>query len=192
LAAVAVAVATASFLASTVASAQGTGRVMVNQVPLGDDVVQELEAFYATPIQSGAYWYDPVSGLWGPQGGPPAGQILPGLPLGGPLRADASNGDTGVFINGREIHALELGYLRRLFGDVPRGRYWLSPQGIGGVEGGPPAFDLTAVARRAAGSAGAGNTSGAIDRGPFGSWGSDGKCWYVAVPDGSSYMPPGC
>jgi hypothetical protein len=192
LAAVVVAVAAASFLAGTVARAQDTGGVVVNQVPLGDDAVRALEAVYATPIQGGAYWYDPVSGLWGPQGGPPAGQLHPGLALGGPLRADASNGDTGVFINGREIHVLELRTLQRLFGDVPRGRYWLNAQGIGGSEGGPPAFDLTAAARPAAGPAGTGNTSGAVDRGPFGSWGSDGTCWYVAVPDGSSYMPPGC
>ncbi len=37
---------------------------------------QALMQLYG-PIPAGSYWYDPVSGLWGPAGGPSTGQILP-------------------------------------------------------------------------------------------------------------------
>ncbi|MHC4791855.1 MAG: hypothetical protein ACYS8Y_10555 [Planctomycetota bacterium] len=88
-------------------------------------------------IPSGDYWYDNISGLWGKRGSPSLGQILPGLRLGGSLSADASNGDTGVFINSREIYRQELAYLQRLFGTVNRGRYWLNGWGVGGKKAAP-------------------------------------------------------
>src|SRR6266540_1234336 len=59
------------------------------------------------------YWYDAMSGAWGYQGGPTAGFTLPGIRLGGMLRADASNGNTGVFINGRELHFQDVIGLRQ-------------------------------------------------------------------------------
>src|SRR5690348_8518305 len=114
-----------------IANAQGA--VVVNGAALGDGDVRALEAWYGE-VQPGAYWYDTVSGLWGHVGGPADGQILAGLDLGGPLRSDASNGHTGVFFNGRQLHDSEVAYLQRLFGRVPQGRYWLGPDGVGGVE----------------------------------------------------------
>ncbi len=138
-----------------------------------------------SPIPAGRYWYDRISGLWGKKGGPTQGQILPGLDLGGPLRADASGGGTGVLINGREIHKDEVTYLRNLYGTVNPGRYWLNAQGIGGYEGGPPLFDLSAAA---AASAGTGGYSGYTRRTPFGSIGGDGNCSYYMHPGGSSVM----
>ena len=38
-----------------------------------------------------------MSGLWGAEKGPAAGQIHPGMKFGGPLKAGASGGGTGVF-----------------------------------------------------------------------------------------------
>ena len=164
---------------------RGTGQVIVNGVALSARQVQALSQVYG-PIPTGNFWYDPVSGLWGLAGGPSVAQIMPGLALGGPLRADASNGRTGVFINGREIHGQELLYLQRLFGVVYQGRYWLSPQMIGGYEGGPPAFDL-----RAAG--GGGPTGPGYNRNTIGGGlMSDGGCSGYLHPGGATVMTGNC
>ena len=102
----------------------------------------------AIDLPPGRYWYDQASGLWGVEGGPSAGQVAAGLPLGGALQPDASMSDTAVFINGREIHGDELAELRRMFGEVPPGRYWLGADLIGGIEGQPASFDLQRRGRR--------------------------------------------
>jgi hypothetical protein len=132
-----------------VASAQ-TRRVIINGVQLSD---QELAAT-GVPIPDGAYWYDAVCGAWGYQGGPCAGFTAPGLRVGGPLRADASNGNTGVFVNGRHLHMQDVMALQRL-GPVLPGRYWVDAQGNCGFEGGPAFVNLRAAAAQA-GGAGAG------------------------------------
>ncbi len=118
---------------------------------------QELAALQSMvgPVGPGHYWYDPVSGLYGYAGGPTVGQTLAGLRVGGRLRADASGGGTGVYINGREIHPQEYRFLARLYGQVNPGRYWLNAAGIGGYEGGPARFNLRqAIAQAQAGSGG--------------------------------------
>jgi hypothetical protein len=88
-------------------------RIVVNAVPLSGDTVRSLQRIYPVLIRPGRYWYDPVSGAWGQDGGPIAGQMIPGLKLGGPLRADASRGTSGVFINGRQLTQDEKFYLER-------------------------------------------------------------------------------
>src|SRR5207302_5290422 len=103
--------------------------VNINRMPISAEDVMALEYFYG-PIANGSYWYDPVSGLWGAEGGPAVGQIAPGLSLGGPLRSDASNGHTGVFFNGRQLHQADVDLLKRIFGVVYQGRYWLHSDGI--------------------------------------------------------------
>jgi hypothetical protein len=118
--------------------------VFVNGVALQSQQINFLQQQYAVRVLPGRYWYDAVSGAWGFEGGPTLGQIYPGLALGGPLRADASRGNTGVFINGRELHLNDVMALRRCT-QVYRGRYWVNAQGIGGVEGGPPMFNLAAL-----------------------------------------------
>ena len=92
----------------------------VLDVQLSDD---ERAVFGGIP--PGRYWYDKTSGLWGREGMPVEGQTLPDMNLGGALRSDASGGASGVFLNGRELPALELlslnppGALRAEFaGDV--------------------------------------------------------------------------
>jgi hypothetical protein len=111
------------------------------------------------------------------------------LQLGGPLKADASKGNTGVFINGRQLPVVEVTYLQQL-GTVYKGRYWMNAQGVGGIEGGPAIFDLGAAARqRSAGGLYGGNSRTT----PFGHLGSDGKCSYFFDPkSGSSVMSGNC
>jgi hypothetical protein len=118
--------------------------VVVNGVALDPPTRQALERAYRVPVAPGRYWYDPVSGVWGLEGGPSAGQIHPGLRLGGPLGRDASRGRTGVIVNGRELHAYDVAALQRCVRVVP-GRYWVLANGVGGVEHGPPQFNLAAL-----------------------------------------------
>ena len=135
------------------------GPIIVNGQELSSQQGNQLIQAYGA-VASGNYWYDPASGLWGLRGGPGIGQIAPYLDLGGPLRADASGGGSGVFINGRELHFSEVNYLQRLYGSVTPGRYWMNARMIGGFEGGPAIFDLNAAAGQGGGSGYNRNTHG--------------------------------
>ena len=105
----------------------------------------------ATRLEDGAYWYDARTGASGRWGGPTLGFLPPGLNLGGPLPADASGGGQGmltaVFVNGRELHPLDVVGLQQLIGQVWPGRWWVGAQGNYGVEGGPPLGNLMVLAR---------------------------------------------
>ncbi len=77
--------------------------------------------------------------------------LPPGLTLGGPVPADASGGGqgalTGVFINGRELHPLDVVGLQQLIGQVWPGRWWVDAQGNYGLENGPALGNLALLAR---------------------------------------------
>jgi hypothetical protein len=135
------------------APAAGQGHesaIVINGAALAPETLKALQSRYQTQIPPGRYWYDAVSSVWGREGGPAEGQIAPGHALGGPLRADTSRGNTRVFVNGRELHALDVQALQRCTQVVP-GRYWVEASGIGGYEGGPPAFNLAALCSAFAG-----------------------------------------
>lgn len=133
-----------------VATSQATaGRsVVINRHPLPADTLRMLEEHFRTTIPDGRYWYDAVSGAWGLEGGHTRGFTLAGLPLGGRLPADISGGGTGVFINGRELHPIDVQGLQALVGQVLPGRYWLDGQGYAGYEGGPAIANLMQVAQQ--------------------------------------------
>jgi hypothetical protein len=146
-----------------------TGETVVN-IPTRETVVnnhtltpQEKLAFqrtYGVAPWVGRFWYDSISGLWGAEGGLTYGMMLPGHNYG-PLSPRASAGNTGVFINGREINMVEAFFYYRLFGSVIPGRYWLDGRsGNIGREGTPfPILNLYAAYSRATAPSRGGATS---------------------------------
>jgi hypothetical protein len=165
-------------------ASQAATRVRVNGQALTAEQIAALHQIYGHPPQPGDWWYDPVSGLLGPWGGPPMSQILPGHPLG-VVPAEASGGLTGVSLNGRAVHPGELAWLRALLGGLEDGRYWLDAYGNLGVEGHPLALvNLLAVASARAQAAAQAQAAAAqaLGRGAGGS-GADAR----SDPDGSSF-----
>jgi hypothetical protein len=175
--------ATVLTLMPAAATAQ-TRQVTINRVRLSSEQITAIERRYRIHIVDGDYWYDRRLGVWGVWGGPAAGFAVPGLDLGGPLPRDASRGGTRVFVNGRELHPHDVAELRTVMLVLP-GRYWLDASGWGGYEGGPPLFNLWALAAQAQ-SAGRGGASW-IHRGAFGGIGGDGECtYYISGNTGAS------
>ncbi len=120
-----------------------TTQLVVNGQLLSPEAVRQLQQIYPVPVPSGRYWYDPVAGVYGREGEPVAGQMLPGLTLGGPLAPDASRGTSGVFVNGRQLTTGEKAYLEQACQTpVLPGRFWVGPTGLGGFEGQPASFNL--------------------------------------------------
>lgn len=122
----------------------GSDRVIVNAIAMSPKQIHEVESRLGGHLVPGRYWYDAISGLWGYEGGPTVGFVLAGLRVGGPLQAQASNGDTGVFFNGRQLHSREVMYLATL-GPVLPGRFWLDALGNVGYEGRPAFANLPAL-----------------------------------------------
>ena len=112
--------------------------VFVNGRQLTMQEVQQHQALYNAPVQPGHYWYDPTSGLYGFWGREAIGYIRTGH-VYGRAPANASNGTTGIYLNGRQLNAIELTQWQGLFRQVIRpGRYWLDGNsGNVGAEGNP-------------------------------------------------------
>ena len=157
----------AALLSVSVCMAQGHAadgvaptQVIVNAVPLSAGTLRALQRMYPVPIQPGRYWYDRVSGAYGFEGGPIAGQMRAGLKLGGRLRADASRGTSGVFINGRQLTLGEKSYLERTCQTrASPGRYWVNAYGVGGFENGPALFNLARCGQQNAQNRGGGSST---------------------------------
>jgi hypothetical protein len=124
-----------------------TRSVFINGVRLSDEQLHSIDQTYRVSVPDGHYWYDRACGAWGMEGGPQAGVAVAGLDLGGPLRPDASNGNTGVFVNGRELHALDVQRLGALVGNVIPGRWWVDAQGNFGPDGWPMVGNLFMIGR---------------------------------------------
>ncbi|MFN0252288.1 MAG: hypothetical protein ACKV2T_35765 [Kofleriaceae bacterium] len=112
----------------------------------------QIERWYGRPAPEGEYWYDRTSGAAGQWGGPTLGFLPAGLALGGALPPNASGGGngmlTGVFINGRELHPVDVQVLQRIYGQVYRGRFWVDAQGNAGQEGGVAFVNLIVLAKQ--------------------------------------------
>lgn len=130
---------------SPVPPAAADALVSVNGQQISSQEQVRFERDYRLRMVAGEYWYDRVSGAWGYVGGPTIGYLRPQLPLGGPLRPDASGSGTAVYVNGRALHPADLFQLQQIVGSVAPGRYSLDAQGTLGIEGGPPLVNLVAV-----------------------------------------------
>jgi hypothetical protein len=173
-------------------TSRGTG-VFINQREITQQQLAAIKQMYGQATPPGRYWYDPRSGLYGKWGFEAAGYIRPGHDFG-PLPANASNGNTGVIINGREINMTEAVFFQRIFGAVYKGRWWLDGQtGNVGQEGNPtPVANVVAALQAQGGGRGQGgegyrwrdninNSSGGAENG----------CVWVNMP-GASYSSSGC
>lgn len=132
--------------AGAAAEAGAPRQVFINRVRIPDATLAQLEGAGAPRIPDGRYWYDRISGAWGLEGGFTRGIVAAGVPLGGPLPADISGGGTRVYINGRDLHPVDLAGLQQLTGPVAPGRYRVDAQGNAGMEGGPATVNLRMLA----------------------------------------------
>ncbi|XP_074263384.1 uncharacterized protein LOC141586152 [Silene latifolia] len=82
--------------------------VVVNGHLIPDRLIKKAEKL-AGPVYSGQYWYDYRAGFWGAIGGPCLGIIPPLIEeFNYPMPDKCGAGNTGVFINGRELHQKDL------------------------------------------------------------------------------------
>ncbi|KAL5747637.1 hypothetical protein ACOSQ2_024934 [Xanthoceras sorbifolium] len=85
--------------------------VSVNGQPIPDHLVKKAEQL-AGPIHPGNYWYDFRAGFWGVMGQPCCGIISPFIEeFNYSMPESCAAGNTGVFVNGRELHPTDLDLL---------------------------------------------------------------------------------
>ena len=176
----------AFFLCPGLLFAQTTDRVIINGNELSQVQLKQLESRYGMKAQPGNYWYDAKSGLFGLVGHAAYGFMHPDHEFG-TLDQNASKGNTGVFINGRELPQAEWVVWSQVIGYwIQQGSYWFDSQGYAGYEGNPnPVVNLYVAASQN----GYGGNSGESDgfwstRFSAGNSYAGNKTGYVSLPGG--------
>lgn len=158
-------------------------QIIINGIVLSEAQINEIEKTYKIKPRPGNYWYDPKSGLYGVVGYPAYSFMLAGHDFG-KLDRKASNGNTGVIINGRELPQSEWIVWSRLLGYwIQPGSYWLDQNGNAGYEGNPiPVVNLYVAAQRNAYTGRGGGDNFWTSRFSAGNYDSGGQRGYVSVP----------
>jgi hypothetical protein len=169
---------------------QTSGAVIINNKVLSKEQLRDIVTRYGVEPKAGNYWYDPVSGLYGVTGYPSYGFMYPGHNFG-VLSRNASSGNTGVLINGRELPQAEWAVLSYVIGYyVQPGSYWLDSQGnVGNSGNNTPVLNLFVLARQNGYSGkGSGGDNFWSSRFGAGNSNADNTQGYVSVP---GYGPVG-
>jgi len=119
-----------------ISSVSADNKVYINNELIEQKILNRISQQYNIKIQDGRYWYDNNTGGWGIEGGPTVHYIMPNMKLGGRLAANASAGNTNVFVNGRELHQQDVAQLSKFMMVMP-GRYWVDANSNFGYENGP-------------------------------------------------------
>jgi hypothetical protein len=166
------------------------GEIKINNIVLTKEQTREIVARYGIMPKPGNYWYDKVSGLYGVVGFPSYGFMYPGHNFG-ELSRNASSGNTGVLVNGRELPQMEWIIWSYILGtQVLPGSYWLDATGNVGYQGyNVPVVNLFAAAQKNS-YAGKGGSGDNFWSSRFGAGNSnqDNTQGYVSVP---GYGPVG-
>ncbi|KAK9145361.1 hypothetical protein Sjap_005264 [Stephania japonica] len=89
----------------------GKFSVSINGHPIMERSLKKAEKL-AGPIRPGQYWYDYEAGFWGLMAQPCLGIVPPFIEeFNFPLPRDCAGGNTGVLVNGRELHQKDLDLL---------------------------------------------------------------------------------
>jgi hypothetical protein len=171
-------------------NSQNSNEVIINNTVLTNVQIQEIVKRYGIAPKPGKYWYDSLSGLYGVYGYPSFGFMYPGHNFG-TLSKDASAGNTGVLVNGRELPQLEWAVWSYILGSyIQPGSYWLDSQGNVGYTGYNVAVvNLFAAARKNGYTGkGSGGDNFWSSRFSAGNSNADNSQGYVSVP---GYGPVG-
>ncbi|XP_050385388.1 protein ENHANCED DISEASE RESISTANCE 4-like [Argentina anserina] len=99
------------FSKSNQTNEHGRSNVSINGHPIPDRVLKKAEKIAGT-VHPGQYWYDFRAGFWGIMGGPGQGIIPPFIEeFNYPMPENCAGGNTGILVNGRELHERDLDLL---------------------------------------------------------------------------------